>query len=245
MKRLLAIPLATLLASQAHAAGIAAPFNIASASAAAGSTTLAMTTTAACPAGSLIEIFASQIANGNPVSVADSAGNTYTGLVTTQLTGSVAKQRFLVAGGRANAGLANGGTITVTYSGTIGVKLEVADCILGTAIIGTALDANPTGNVGSSTSPTISTSTLISPAEIVFCGYTLTTGSGVSFTPTSGFTALTAVSNVAAIQWEYEIVSASTAVTCAPTLGTTQVWGADANSFIQTQTNQMLQGVGQ
>lgn len=235
-----------LLAAPCAAAGLAPPVMLGAASAAAGSTTLPITTGAACPAGSMIVVFSASNTTSTPNSAADSAANPYNNNTLLTLSGSTGRQRLMFAKPRAVASLPAGGTITITYASTAGTKLSAAACVAGGQVLGASLnDADPAGATGTGTAPAIATPALASPAQIVFCGYLLPTGAGDAFTPTPGFTELTGVQSTAALRWEYQIVASAAPVACAPTLGTSQVWGASVVSYLQTQGVRAMTGAGQ
>lgn len=245
MSRLLALLFTILLVSPCEAV-IQAPVSLGTATAAAGANTLALTTIAACPIGDEIIVIAAASSTTTETGIADGASNAYTPGLAVALTGSAGTQKFFSVRSRVNAGLSLGGTITVTYNSTAGIKFVGAICVRGLNLIGSELDTEPTGTTGASTAPSITTATLAFPAEIIVCGY-FVPGSSSTFTNTSGFSALPTITSSATfhVYWEYKIVSASTAVACAPTLGTSSTWGASAKLFIQSQGNKMFTGVGQ
>lgn len=240
----LAFLAALAFALPARGAGLAIT-NIGNNSAAAGSNTLAITTTGACPAGNQIVVFAGVTTAITISSVADDHSNTY------GLSGAVslasARQKFGTSNPKQNtAGLPTGSAITVTYSTTTGTKLAAAACILGVQAIGNTADTDGTGTTGTGTAPSMTVpNPPISNGEIIVCGYLVTTGAGDTFTNTAGFSPLTQVSNVSTLNWEYKIISDFSQQTCAPTLGTSRVWGASGRGYIQTQGARAMSGVGQ
>jgi hypothetical protein len=200
--------------------------NIGNNSAAAGSATLAITTTAACPAGNAAVMADAVIANVAVNTPTDSASNTWSAPGTSNtLTGSAARMKLHWLPSRLNAGLPLGATITANYGGTTGIKLAAVACIFGAIMTGATVEteAAPTTNVGTAPSLTLTTPTL-STAEIDVCAYTVVTGAADTFTNTTGFSPLARVNSTSALDWEYKIVSDANAVTCAPTLGTSRTW---------------------
>lgn len=224
MKRLLcAFALAASLVAAALPASAAITVTeIGNNNAAAGGTTLAITTTADCPAGSVL-VLATQDSNNITISsVVDGATNTYTAGMATTST-STRTQFWWVLN---NKLLSSGSAITVTWSSTTGTKLLAAACVQGA----TSRDQAGPGATGSSTAPTITTGSIgISGSQTaIVVGYTgIQSGASDSFTPATGFTPLTSVLNSSALRWSYQIVSSGAAVTYAPTLGTSRAWGVN------------------
>jgi hypothetical protein len=186
------------------------------------------------------------IANTAVNTPTDSAGNAWQIGTNNTLTGNVGRMKIHWLVARNNAGLPNGSTITANYGGTTGIKLAAVACIAGAIMQGPVLESEATPTTGSSTSPSLSlTAPTMSPAQIVVCSYLVVSGSGDTFTNTSGFSPLTQVANSSALNWEYKITSDFSTQTCAPTLGTLRTWGANGRSMVQTQGSRALLGVGQ
>lgn len=207
---------------------IGTPVSLGTASAASGSTTLALTTTNTALAGSIVVVFTAATGSASPTSVADAAGNTYVG-GTAVANGTGKSRQFYTF---VTSTLSSGQAITVTYSGTGGSKLASAATISGLA----ARDASGAGAFGTSTAPSIATGSLSWPAEIVL-GYTqVSGGAGDSFTESPGFTSLASVLSTDALRAAYQIVSQAASVTYAPTLGTSRTWGANLLTFSAQDT---------
>jgi hypothetical protein len=246
MKRLLTFFCLLLPLAAPAQAGPLSIVDIGNNSAATGSATLAVTTTAACPAGNAVAVFTGVIANVGINAVTDSAGSTYSQGTSITLSGSVARQRLQFANARNNGGLPIGSTITANYAATTGIKLAAAACISGAMSVGNPADVEATPTTGTGTSPSLPiTNPPLSPAEIDICAYLVASGAGDTFTNTSGFSPLARVNNSAALDWEYKITSDFSQQTCAPTLGTSRTWGVNGRGFLQTQGVRALTGVGQ
>lgn len=202
---------------------IATPVQLGSASAAAGSTTLTLTTTADSPAGNTIVVFAGDSGAVGVNAVTDSAGNSYT--VGTLFSGTSGKGRPFHCLNAARLGA--GGAITATFSATGAAKLMSAVSVGGVA----APDVEGAGATGTSTTPSLASGTLGHGGEIVFGLAVIVLGASDAFTESAGFTGNTAALNGAALRWTWRIVSTGAGVTYAPSLGTSRTWAVNVKSF--------------
>jgi hypothetical protein len=164
-------------------------------------------------------------------SIADDAGNVYT-LGTVANLGNATRLRFgwcfyCLA-------LASGNHVTVTYAAT-NTNPKLAAAISVTGLNNLDLDggagASGTGGGGSGSLATITTGTMGQPAELVIAGTSINSGASDSFTEASGFNSNTSALSGGALRWAYKIVSATTAVTYAPTLGTSRQWDVQYETF--------------
>lgn len=238
--------LASLLASPCFAA--VGETDLGTATAAAGSATLPLTTTAACPAGSLLVLFGADAGAANSInSIADSAGNTWS-FGNTGTVGS-GRQRFGYVRPGVMLPLANGGTITPTFAGTTGAKLAAAACFSAVSTAGgnnSVRDIDGVGTTGTSTSPSFTSSaTLLSNAELVIGGSLIVAGGADAFTQDAAYANLPAALSTDALRWGWKMTTAVGAQTYAPTLGTSRTWGDDIASFVQSQGLRSMTGVGQ
>ncbi len=186
-------------------------------------TTLVLTTTAAAPAGGLIVVVASGSQTTAINTCADSAGNTYSS--DTTFANGTGKQRIFWSFNTIT--LPSGGTITVTYGATTPVKNIAAVSVTGCA----AVNLIGVGALGTSTAPTIATAVLGWPNEIVIGLTQVSAGSGDTFTEAAGFTSLASSLNGDGLHWAWQITMANSAVTYAPTLGTSRTWGVNTLTF--------------
>ena len=190
-------------------------------------TTLVITTTTASPAGAAI-IVAIGFANfaTTVTGVTDSAGNTYT--IGTLATGTATRGYFAFSAN--TLALASSGTITITFAVAVTIKGACAVSVVG--LSSAPADTEGAGATGTSTAPTITSAALSQPDEIVFGLTVINNGFTDTFTEDGNFTSDTVakVSGIA-VRSAYQIVSAKTAVTYAPTLGTIRTWVAQIKSF--------------
>ncbi len=124
---------------------LAAPVQLGSVTAAAGSTTLVLTTLADSPAASTIVVFAASAGSVAPSLVNDSAGNSYAAGVNVN-SGSSKQRDFFCA---AAAHLPAGGTISVTFASASAVKLMSAVSVSGLA----GMDVEGGGRAGAARPP--------------------------------------------------------------------------------------------
>lgn len=202
---------------------IGVPVALGTANAAAGAATLALTTTADAPRGGLIVVVCAITTAVNINSCADSAGNTYVG--NTTFSNGTGKSHIFWSFNAIDLPL--GGTITVTYNNTTGIKNMAAVAVGGIA----AANLLGAGALGASTAPTIATGTLGWPNEIVFGLTQVSAGSADTYTEAAGFTSLASSLNSDGLHWGYQITTANASVTYAPTLGTSRTWGVDTVTF--------------
>lgn len=188
-------------------------------SAGGGNSTVAITTTADCPAGSLLVVLTGAANDTSTASsVTDNAtggANTYGGLNTITSGAGVANMRAFHADNTAHD-LPLGGTITVTWSSTSAPKLAAAECVGGAAA--SPLDVNATGTAfTTTTTPTQATGSLAQASEIIY-GFELSQG-GVFTSAGTGFTsAQSQVQNANTLATAFDIVSSTSTVTFGPTL---------------------------
>ena len=190
-------------------------------------TTLVITTTTASPAGAAI-IVAIGFANfaTTVTGVTDSAGNTYT--IGTLASGTNTRGYFAFSAN--TLALASSGTITITFAGAVTIKGACAVSVVG--LSSAPADTEGAGATGTSTAPTITSAALSQPDEIVFGLTVINNGFTDTFTEDGNFTSDTvAKASGIAVRSAYQIVSATTAVTYAPTLGTSRTWVTQIKSF--------------
>jgi hypothetical protein len=193
---------------------------------------MAVTTSAAASAGDLVLVVCHGGSSNAATSCTDSAGNTYTALGTV----SVGTRRVTAFWSRIASEIASGGSVTITYSSATGVKFGAIYKVSGTASSPADIDGGTGASGTSSTNPSITTGTLAQANEIVFAWTVVIGDAGSdSFTQAADFTALTGVTLAGAsggvLRMAYRIVSATTAVTYAPTLGTARDWAVNYVAF--------------
>lgn len=202
-----------------------------------GSTTVALTTTATVPSGSLIVVMC---AGGNLTITAasDSAGNTYTGVLATSYLSPRAVREFYSF---STNSLASGSTITCTTNSSSGQKTVVAAAFSG--LSATPLDAASVNQNGTSTTYTTGpTGTLAYPGGTngeVLLGVVQP---GISIAPSNdaSFVNLGTYSNGSGTQaptaFGYKIVSSSTPITYAPS-GSSAAYVGQLGAFIGNGTS--------
>lgn len=213
-------------------AGIGTPTSIGFKSDATGVATRQITSVTV-PAGALIVVLLVDSEGveiptvGAPV--ADSAGNTY--VAGTQFNNGASsnnlRAKFFYC---ENATAMTGGSITGTFLTSDAVLKTIhAAYVTGVKLSGSA-DIEVSAK-NTSASPSVATGTLAQAAEVIFAACTVEGGSSTSLTEDAGFTNLsqTAVSDT--INLAAKVVSATTSVTYAPTLGASRHWGAAVKSF--------------
>ena len=172
-------------------------------------TTLAITTTAAVPAGAMIFLEISNHNNVLPSSVTDSAGNTYTLVSAANGTTVAATLAYALNA----AALASGSTITITWAS--GRNAAAAAYYVTGIATASAADQQATNTTGSSATPSVGPTSATTQADelvIGLFGYSNTH----TFTPGSGYTALATVESTGTVRGtcgEYKIVSATGAQT--------------------------------
>ena len=206
---------------------ISTPVQIGTATSTTSTTTLVITTGTASPAGACIVVAIGWVNVSTTLSsVTDSAGNTYT--IGTLATGTLTRGYFAFS---ANAlALPSSGTITFTTAAAVTIKGACAVSVVG--LSSAPADTEGAGATGASTAPTITSAALAQPDEIVFGFTVVNSGNLDAFTQASGFTAnANALPSGCAVRSGYQIVSATTAVTYAPTLGTSRTWVTQIKTF--------------
>lgn len=172
---------------------------------------LAITTTAAVPAGAMIVL---EIANHNsasvvPSSVTDSAGNTYT-LISSINSSAVSETLAYALNATA---LASGSTITITFPSARNAA-AAAYYVTGIATA-SAVDQQASNTTGSSATPSVGPTSATTQADELIIGLFGYSNSR-TFTPGSGYTALATVESTGTVRGttgEYKIVSATGAQT--------------------------------
>lgn len=227
--------LAFLLAFSAIAspalAAIFAPVEMGQASAATGSTTLVLTSTAACPVGSAIIALASEVGGTTTIAVpVDSAGSTY-GAVTAA-TGANTLARLYKVTAAINRGLPSGGTITFTFPSSTVAKQVKAVCLRG-SYVGSASpsDGVGAGATATSTTPAIAALTPTAANDIEFVFTTVVAGAADSWVESAGYTATTPVLNVNATRMAYQIVRGLSPTAYSATNGASRVWATNNAAF--------------
>ena len=229
------VVLLALTAGGADAA-IGTPTQLGANNAASGATTLVLTTAADSAAGNLIVVFTGSSGGAATNSITDSAGNSY--VAGLSVSGGARFRPFHAINAKA---LPSGGTITVTFSSTSATKYVGAVSVSGVS----AIDQEGAGATATSTAPTITSTALKSSSEIVFGMLEVSSGAADSFTEASGWTSNMAITNGSALRWAYKIVSSNSAVTYAPTLGTSRQWAVNVKAFQPQACGSMpLLGVG-
>lgn len=225
---ILLLPLAV---SPARAA-IGTPVSLGSTSDASAASTR-LINSATVPAGAMIIVFMADsegVALGPPspaTPVSDSAGNTYVAGTAFGHDNNNLKLRAYYA---LNATALSGGTITATF-GTADPILKTVHAAYVTGVATTSAADSQASAFATSASPSAATGLLAQADEIVFGMAGVESGSSVTFTEASGFTNLsrTAVSDL--VNLAYKTVSATSAVTYAPTMDGSRHWGAGVWSF--------------
>lgn len=217
-----------LLAGPARAA-IGTPVSLGTVADATAFTTRTLSTLTV-PAGALILVVLMD-SEGScclPVSVADSAGNTYTALTTVPNSSTNLQTKAFYT---CNAAALSSGTITGTFATSDPVlKTMHASYTTGIATASCA-DNQPTPTAATSTSPSITTGALAQADEIVFGYVGVESGSSVVFTEGAGFTQVSQTAPSDLLNVAYDIVAATTAVTYAPSMDGSRHWGAGAITF--------------
>lgn len=185
------------------------------------------TTTVDVPPGSLliIGVADSVVATTSISSCTDGTANSYapaqTGYSSTTFTLNVYYSYTTID-------VPNGSTIKCTFSSTSGYKM--IDAVAFSGMASSPLDSGsvPTPTFGTGTATSITTGTLAQASEVVFG--IASTGTGETFTQTSGFTSLgTAPSR--ATNFAYLITTTTTAKTYSTSFGTSISWASVAQGF--------------
>lgn len=222
--RRLTLALALALAGPCAAAPTVTPLG--TATAAGGSATLALATTADCPPGAWVVLTAADTGTPSVSGVADNAATPNTYGLGTQFAPSAGKAKL--ANAPVTADLPAGGQITVTFSATGGTKLVIAVCVTG--LTGVDLDGTPTSGTAA-TSYTQTTGTLSQASEIVFDAFVLVAGAGDVITEDAAFTSDGSLSSTALLHLAHRIVSATTPVAYAASGTGARDWAANSMTF--------------
>lgn len=218
---------------------IGTPVNIGTNRVAAGSSTATITTTTVVNSGDLILVIVNLATVSHTInSVTDSAGNTYTaGNDTSNATWGHRSRPFYCPNARY---LASGSTITVTFSGTGGVKYMNALSISGVSTSTTSsLDVQGPGSAPDpfATSMTVASGTLSQANEIaigwVFVGFS---AGGTGFTDGSGFTNVSNNVGTSRLSVSQQIVSSTSSVTYNPSGWANGYYGGNVITFREAAT---------
>lgn len=196
----------------------------------ASATTAVITTSAAVAAGDM-EICIVGLINGDfsPTVISSASDGTNSmSAVTGTLETSSSTYINMVAKYNASA-VSSGATITITFLNSQGNRM--VGCYTVSGLTTTPADQSNIAQNAGSTTPSVATGTLAQAAEVVF-GAVNVDGSS-TYTEASGFSTLDAMAagGIGTVHTAYEIVAATTAVTYAPTLGTSREWSANIASF--------------
>lgn len=233
MRLLVAFLAALLLASSPAQAAIGfSPADIGSNSALAGSATLLITTTAACPVGGLVIVALGETgANTGFVSVTDSVSNTYANANTQAGTLS---RTGIYSTGNANApnvGLPVGSTITLTYGSSAVLQAAKAICWPGYWMGQNARDSVGLGATATSANPAVNPPATLMPSAMQIVATTLTLGGGDTWTESTGYTAFTGVLNTIALRVAWQTVSGTSPTAYSATNGASRLWTEIAIAF--------------
>jgi hypothetical protein len=191
-----------------------------------------ITLSAAVPAGAQIVVLASYNSTGNAGSCADSGSNTYSGGPSANNNGNATLGTLASYIATANAGLANGGTITFTLPSGATLASVAAVYLLG-VVTGTLSQSNSGSGVG--TNPSISTVANVQSGQAAVAAVS---GSSLitSFTQDTadGWSSpIGDVSNAAPVlAGGSQVIPASGSLTYAPTFGSSDNWAAVVLIFL-------------
>jgi hypothetical protein len=244
------------LASSAGAAIAIVPGTGANGTLAAGSTvanqaTLVIATTADCPAGSLLVVHGMISTPRTLSTVADAAGNTYSG--TNSYTNGPGGGAAALFYSLTTADLPSGSNITLTFSfASTAAKLGEAACFSG--IQSSPLDNNGSGNdnggVVSTTAvyPASGGLTTAQASELVISLAQYNAGGGTIASYGSGYTGLALVQNGVSLTMAYQVLtSVTTSLSATTTFSANQHWGANIVTFkgVSGAKQLLLLGVGE
>ena len=225
--------LAALLAAGSLFAGpcASAPFVIGTNHAAAGSATLTITVTAACPAGSAPGVATGQFgsASGGIPTITDSKGNAY-GSNGSSVNGSTSKITMFTAPAAGYTPLAVGDTIPIVYGLSTVEQEAVAVCIPGVRYYSRA-GATGAGASGSSNAPAISSVTSATPNNLAFVVTGVSSGGADTWTTSSGFTVLGSALGTSALRLDYQLSPSLTTGSYSATNGTLRAWVTNIQTF--------------
>ncbi len=223
---------AFLLATPASA-WIFPPYLIGQASAAAGSATLNLTTTAACQTGALIVMGLSEVGATSPISTAptDAAANTYT--ATGSFSGTSIRGVFYKSAPAITKALASGSAVTATFPNSTTAQAAIMLCVPAGVTFGSAADANGTSTSGSSASPAITQAVNAQGNDIAFVLTILAGGAGDTWTEAPGYTSIAAPTalNVNATRLAWAISPGPQPAPYTPTNGASRAWAVNSASF--------------
>ncbi|MEO8926360.1 MAG: hypothetical protein ABI306_04275 [Caulobacteraceae bacterium] len=194
-----------------------------SAHAAAGSTSLVVTTTADAPAGSFIVGAAGAASATALTGVADAAGNAYP--LGTVFNSGTAQGRYFHA--PVATDLPAGSAITFTFAATAGAKLAIATAVTGLA--GVDVEGAPAGGTG--TSFQIAAGALGWAGEIVFDAFILAGGGGDAIGEDGASTTDGSVSQGAQLHLAHRIAATPAAVTYTASGPTSRSWAGNYKTF--------------
>ncbi len=197
--------------------------------------TVVLTTGAASAAGNSIIVLASgsgTISTGQVSSITDTAGNSYT--LGTSDSGGPATHSFRQALKSGAAALSAGDTITVNFDNAIN-NFIMAWSVPNLLAFDAGNNNKFTTNIGS-IGWTITSATLAQASEIVFGWGFVDVGQADAFTADaswSGAQVDTSAGGLSpgAARTAYKITSSTSAVTWAPTMGTSRRWGTSITAY--------------
>lgn len=225
VRSLLAL-IACLIAGPLHAA-VLTPFTIGQNSAAAGATTLVITTTAPVLPNQMIFVAAGQVGSATgAATTADSAGSAYG--ISGSVVGTLQKLFLFATSGQGNAlGLASGGTITVTFPNNTAAHYAVAFCVPGLFVLNSIdISGKGPGATSASGSAVAQTpnATTFGPYEPELVATLLTAGAGDTWTESAGYTLIGSVLSTDALRVSYQPVPGLTPTPYAATNGAARAW---------------------
>jgi hypothetical protein len=196
--------------------------------------TLAITTGADAPPGTLIVVSVGERGNAlvaNSCTDNASTPNAYTAAAASLAISTLGSVRVFYA--IVTTDLPNGGTITCTFNTTsTSQKYIIAAAFSGMSA--SPFDATVTATGAAASNPTVTTGTLNFASggsqALIFSGMWMNVGSG-SVTEDTNFTSLGTTGPTGSMHAAFRIVSATTAVTYAPTIATQPAWGVMTPDF--------------
>lgn len=199
--------------------------------------TLAVSVLVAVPAGNTLIVAVNAPVTGSVTAwaISDTKGNTYTQRTTQNNT--PLNYQMAILDSKLTTGLTTSDTLTITVTGASPAKW----CVYGiSANDATSYDVQGS-NFGSSSAPTVTSSTASANSQLVVGALAWTDSTGiVDLTPGSGFTGGSKVTASAAsvgrsLQVEWRYVSASGTRTANGTLDSSQGWGALVAAYTTVQ----------
>lgn len=178
--------------------------------------TTAVVATVDSPPGTMVVVLSFTDSGSSFTSVTDSAGNTWSTAATITIVGKCVNISYC----KLTNDIPILGTITTTWSSATGRKFQFAYQVPNA----TAFDIAGAGAQATSTSPTITTGALARATSIVMT-FLEEDSLATTFTEDAAFTSLAnAITGTRRARVSYDIVAATTAVTYAPTFGSSVLW---------------------